>query len=432
MAADPDLSITIEIKNQDSQLVFSDVQVRGVPFRGRVYRGARDQRLVLHRALQRIVSEIGADATDASPGLVRRTIERIAAIRRYRARRHWARVTQAVRWLYERGQSLNEDLFGDEVHEAQTIFERACPFWDKAEPATLTHVPLIEIKGHLADAPPIEFLPLLAPEKQPPANIENITELTNALRPFVGFSALIKRTLDDRSQSQISELPGTPMLPVKFFRNMTLRYAGRELANLQRERRIAVDSWPDAAALQRPDFACHVAHNLWIHDGARFDGSLSGAPFQVMHFACHCTTEGEADNYALMFGETGDTSTRVSLDQLKACRQQNGKQIRAYRDAAHPLVFMNACDSSVMDPTAVTSFPDFFLSRGSCAYIGTEAPVPDALAELISDAFYTELLTGASIGAALYRAKWHLAQVHNNPLGLLYMLYGNPDVTLKS
>jgi len=432
MAADPDLSITIKTINQDAQLVFDDLQVRGLPFRGQVYRGARDQRLVLHRALQRIVSEIGADATDSSAGWVRRNVERLAAVRRYRARQHWARVTRAVRWLYERGQSLNEDLFGDEVREAQKIFRAVCPFWETAEPATLERLPLIEVKGQLADAPPLEFLPLLDPTRQPPANIESVGELMKALQPFVGFSALVKRTLDDESQSQIAELPGTPMLPVKFFRNRTLRYAGRELANLQREQRIAVDSGPDASALQQPDLACHIARNIWIHDGTRFDGTSFGAPFQVLHFACHCTTEGLADDHALMFGETGDISTRVTLDQLKVCRQQNDTRIEPYRNAAHPLVFMNACDSSVMDPTAVTSFPHFFLRRGSCAYIGTEAPVPDALAELISDAFYTELLTGASIGAALYRAKWHLAQDHDNPLGLLYMLYGNPDVTLKS
>lgn len=85
-----------------------------------------------------------------------------------------------------------------------------------------------------------------------------------------------------------------------------------------------------------------------------------------------------------------------------------------------------------MDPSKVSSFPRWFLQRRHLGVIGTETLVPDAVAPVYAELFYKELLTGASLGEAVVRARQQLLHRFGNPLGLLYVLYADPDIRIQN
>ena len=78
---------------------------------------------------------------------------------------------------------------------------------------------------------------------------------------------------------------------------------------------------------------------------------------------------------------------------------------------------------------AVTSFPRFFVEENNNrGFIGTETNVPDEFAAAFSAAFYTSLLSGSTLGKAIHDAKWKMLLEKNNPLGIIYTVYADPDL----
>ena len=57
--------------------------------------------------------------------------------------------------------------------------------------------------------------------------------------------------------------------------------------------------------------------------------------------------------------------------------------------------------------------------------------MPDEVASAFSRYFYTYLLQGLSLGEAIHRAKWKLVELHQNPLGVLYTVYADPELTVR-
>ena len=155
--------------------------------------------------------------------------------------------------------------------------------------------------------------------------------------------------------------------------------------------------------------------------------SYRTSPFQVLHFACHCdTTPDKADDHSLILAD--GEKFRVSQRAMKSRHMRNLPDIRMHRDKARPLVFMNACGSSVVDPSGVTSFPQMFLENGSCGFIGTETAIPDEVAEVFSSQFYRALMTDRPLGRAVHLAKLNLLRDYANPLGILYTVYANTEM----
>lgn len=52
-----------------------------------------------------------------------------------------------------------------------------------------------------------------------------------------------------------------------------------------------------------------------------------------------------------------------------------------------PLVFLNACGASAVDPATSGSFPKFFLAHRFLGVIGTETAIPDKVAATFSESF---------------------------------------------
>ena len=51
-------------------------------------------------------------------------------------------------------------------------------------------------------------------------------------------------------------------------------------------------------------------------------------------------------------------------------------------------------------------------------------------ASKFSRLFYGELMAGRSVGQALQRSKWTMLERWRNPLGLIYTLFGDPDLRI--
>ena len=81
-----------------------------------------------------------------------------------------------------------------------------------------------------------------------------------------------------------------------------------------------------------------------------------------------------------------------------------------------------------MTATGVGSFPEVFLDVGNRSVIGTETRIPDAFAAAFSEKFYLTLIRGDPVGVSLFTARWSLLKHLRNPLGILYTLFGIPDL----
>ena len=92
---------------------------------------------------------------------------------------------------------------------------------------------------------------------------------------------------------------------------------------------------------------------------------------------------------------------------------------------------MNACGTSTINPSSAASFVQLFLENGNRGFIGTETRVPDLVATEYSRIFYKHLVGGETVGYAMHQAKWDLLRQFKNPLGVLYTLYGNPDLAVS-
>jgi hypothetical protein len=73
----------------------------------------------------------------------------------------------------------------------------------------------------------------------------------------------------------------------------------------------------------------------------------------------------------------------------------------------------------------------FLVENGNRGFIGTETRIPDQYAAAFSEQFYTELLQGRPLGEAVHAARWTLLRRHNNPLGILYTVYADPDMRVR-
>jgi CHAT domain len=93
-----------------------------------------------------------------------------------------------------------------------------------------------------------------------------------------------------------------------------------------------------------------------------------------------------------------------------------------------PLVFLNGCSTVGFNPYAPSPFVvQFVKTRGAAAVIGTEVTVWEILAAEMAETFFRLFLRGSSAGEALRTARRLLLR-KNNPLGLVYTLYGRAEL----
>ncbi len=107
------------------------------------------------------------------------------------------------------------------------------------------------------------------------------------------------------------------------------------------------------------------------------------------------------------------------------------KRIRWSSDP-HPLVFLNGCHTSAVDPFAALNLLHGFLVHAQAAgVIGTEITIYEELAKDFAEAFFPRLLMGQPVGQALRGARLAIL-AQGNPLGLVYTPFVQAGLRLES
>jgi hypothetical protein len=335
-------------------------------------------------------------------------------------------VRTALGDLYERTLVHAGALVGN-LGELRDFFVAALSNWQ-----TVEDVPLVEVEGPAAGFP-FELLPVFDHIRD--ASIEDIEVFA---RRFLGFTVAVRRVPRFKKMKHLPpprSLQNVPRLPVNLAWHAKLKGAQleREFFEELREEIEVSGPWP-SEALGSGEIVDALT-NVLFDSRRRFGSDELVGESQIQHFACHCDTEfpDEAD-YELSLS-AGDGAVRaVTLRALNS--QFEDRAARARRDGAEPpagrpLVFLNACGSAHLAADSVSSWPKWFLSQGHLGVIGTETLVPDAAAAHYTKLFYTGLLRGLTLGEAMVVARRQLLHAFGNPLGLLYVLYADPDITVE-
>ncbi len=338
---------------------------------------------------------------------------------------------EALRLLLNSGRELAGLLAQDDPERCLTLqdaFRRAWPVWESTrDGAPDESVPTVEVLCH-DDTLPLELLPVFDFGALPQPGTYD--DLARAAARFLGFSTAVRRVVPAPASGD-HVLRNDPTLPVQFLRYRQLSGPGEEerfLATLHDYVRLE-GPWP--VAHDEPAFRTALTRALY--DGVSLDGGLATEPpVQVQHFACHCDTTAELDDdYTLTMSTRLGGRRQVSFGELRQAYYERFFSDRG-RSRQRAVIVLNACGSSRMNPLTAFSFPRWFLNHGHRAFIGTETDIPDAVAARFATAFYRRLLESRRpLGKAIVRARWDLLRDFRNPLGLLYVVYGDADLTVE-
>jgi hypothetical protein len=284
----------------------------------------------------------------------------------------------------------------------------------------LLEPPIIEVHSRSAMVP-VELLPLFLVSR-PPIDVHVLA------RVFLGFAAVVRRVLPPPVLGD-NVLKDDPHLPVQLFRHWDL--AGSEQSELfsRFAGRICVDGpWPTT---EDPDTVKAMMISA-LRDGSplRERPHAENHEVQIHHFACHCDTSADlADEHWIKVSTKAGGARSVTLEELRIGFNETFFD----QGARHRgVVYLNACGSSTMSPLRAGSFPEALLGYGHRAFIGTETAVPDDVAGTFTTHLYEQILLGDSLGKAILRARRNLLRHEHNPLGLMYVAYGNLDLTVKT
>jgi len=281
---------------------------------------------------------------------------------------------------------------------------------------------IIELDCELSDFLPLEFLVLPSLQK---LTIATVDDLEKAAMLVLGFSFVVNRTSSRFPLSHKARLENWPKLPIKFFADMSLKGVQSELKLFKWNNTLFdLDGpWP---TVRIQSFEEKLAFHLW-HPHLNFQNSPKDKIDQVHHLSCHCDTSHPLSAYHCL---------SLTCDQKVMIRDLEAKfldfSIFSSRRQDLPLIFLNACSSSRLDPDSVTSFPELFLFKNkNCGFLGNETVVPDEVAQIFTKMFYFFLLRGCNLSTAIHLARWMLLRRYKNPLGILYTLFGNPDMRVR-
>jgi CHAT domain-containing protein len=337
-----------------------------------------------------------------------------------------AQAETALRILLAKGRELLRQLTQDDDDRArrlQAAFRAAWPVWQAADWSN-PYDPVPVVQMHCRDEAtllPLELLPLFDLAAVP--EIRTLDDLTNAAGRFLGFASVVWRVTPAATPAD-HVLRNDPALPVQFLRHSRLPSALREegvLASLDGYVRLE-GPWPD----REGDAAFRQALVHALYHGGGLDGAAAGdPPVQVQHFACHCKTSARIDDdYELILSTRRGGERVVKLSDLKEAYDDlnfAGDALARHR----AVIILNACGSAF-------AFPKWFLNRGHRAFIGTETDVPDGVASGFAAAFYGRLLEHRRpLGEAVAWARRDLLRDFRNPLGLLYVMYGDVDLVVE-
>lgn len=343
-----------------------------------------------------------------------------------------------MNFLHEMGCQLNFQLFGEGYRRhVENFFIHNIPEW---ESSGLHHkIPkIIEIKT--TDERlllPIEYIPFFNTNHDF-NQINNEDDLRKIACRFPSFSCIVKRVLIGHnktfqafSDAEIKNLDG---LRVRHFCHAELKGSDQEKKFFESKEGIAyLGNWPDSV-LTQDTFIDSFSNIIWTgYDKKNQNQEID----HIQHFSCHCNTKKQNHtDYEIILATKEKTfwgqnivERKVSLGDLE---KKFGRMYSRDRKKSYPLIFLNACGSSTFNPGNTNSFPNLFIEINNRGFIGTTANIPDNFAAEFSKKFYQYLLSGKSLGESIYLSKWNFLLVNSSPLGILYLIYANPDTKLTN
>jgi hypothetical protein len=351
----------------------------------------------------------------------------------------------ALRKLLMKGNILGGEITGRAsggMEQLSALFVEAIPDW-----ASRRELPLVQVEGP-AYGFPFELLPVFDASRPP----DRIEDLGTFARRFLGFSAVVQRVpysvAGPGGLAVGSVLAGSP-LPMTFAWHARLPGAQLEhqfFTKLAEANYVDLDGpWPQPAETTDSvvhRFARGIAdpRRRYLDPGELEIDKLETyiterSAIQVVHLSCHCDTQfDDPDDYELgLAGAVGPdrriTFLKLYNEVLWANEEFWGKG--GAGPTARPLVFLNACGAGHQDPERVYSWPAWFLQERHMAVVGPETLVPDKTAAEYSRHFYRALFGRRTVGESVVLARRDLLAERGNPLGLLYVLYGDSDVTIE-
>ncbi|UPK67961.1 CHAT domain-containing protein [Chitinophaga filiformis] len=343
---------------------------------------------------------------------------------------------RALKYLNSAGAGLMFYLFGNRISEVRDFMRRAVETWRMSSTDAYT-VPFVEVRSLQNKYIPVEFLPVF--DSAAPAAATNSNDLLLIASRFLGFSTCINRIYHRPSlRSQVktdAKIAQDAKMRVRFFKNRKLTRLQEEEDFLRNHAGIELLSkWP--VGIAAPDqFINELAALIW--NGKDIATGVAEPQDDIHHFTCHCIND-----YALSSNSklhltyphkgliwTSNKDVYVSIDSLA---KEFGQQKSRDTKTSYPLVFLNACKSNKRNPLGLMSFPDLFVKHGNKGVIGTETMIPEMFAGEFSRCFYDKLVNGFSISQALHTSRWYLLKRFNNPLGILYTLYADPDLRMEN
>ncbi|MDT7786918.1 MAG: hypothetical protein QOF58_5337 [Pseudonocardiales bacterium] len=293
-------------------------------------------------------------------------------------------------------------------------------------PVIMFRVPTLQV------AFPVEVLPLLATKRMPAA--KQVRDLPTICQRFTGFGAITHRvvgSLPDAARD--SWLHNVPKLPVKILHHAAELAGSAVEVDFFQAAANAVDvdgPWPDS--VRDAVSAKELAVTAMFDPRASFYGPRRPFPDQILHLACHCETESESvELSSLRFAGRNGDEVALTLQELGAGFLNLQEEGRRRATTKLPLVFLNACGSSMVTAATATSFPHHFLQFKNRGVLGTEAAIPDSVAAEFARFFYDSIFQQYTVGHSVLRARSLLLRARGNPLGILYSYYGNPHLRLQ-
>ncbi len=141
----------------------------------------------------------------------------------------------------------------------------------------------------------------------------------------------------------------------------------------------------------------------------------------LVYFYCH----GGVTANSVPYLQVGDGKGSDFID---------GSNLRAYRVTwvgPQPLVFINGCHTTALDPEMAINLVASFVSAGSAGVIGTETTIFEPLACSFAEECLGDFLKdGRSIGDAIRMARLKLLKEYN-PLGLVYTPFVIPSLHVR-
>jgi hypothetical protein len=336
-------------------------------------------------------------------------------------------LTDAFIKLFMTGKALFDELFADRMREVATYLGGYIAAFDYIQ----RPVGVIEVRtSTFNNVFPIECL--VIPGSEP--KVQSLPDLAQAASGILGFSFVINRVVERTNQRKKEELNNTPQLPVKYFYSKELGTAEAELDFFRKKQKryFKLDGpWPEEhTETLEEDFVRYLFRPdiRFSQDGKT--GSSECYLDEIHHLSCHCVADVEHSWKTFLelikFHPIELGTMEAHLADLKA-RSERQTEIEM------PLVFFNACSSSIQTPKGMISFPKYFLIKnGNCGFIGSEINVPDRFANEFCQQFYLYLIKGSGVGEAIFWARRKMLERYNNPLGILYTSYVDPYLRVKN